>query len=213
MDEQANDDGVRRSYDTVAEEYARRLHDELAGKPLDRALLTALTEGLEPGAAIADLGCGPGQVAAWLAARGARTVGVDLSSRMVALGRERYPGVEFREGDLRALPAEDGEFGAAVALYSLIHLAPADLPRALAEARRVLRPAGLLLLAFHVGDEVRHLGEWWGHPVDVDFHFLDPSHVAGLLTAAGFTVEARLERVHYPHEAETRRAYLLARRG
>ncbi|TDC62222.1 class I SAM-dependent methyltransferase [Streptomyces hainanensis] len=208
-----NDDGVRRSYDTVAEEYAGRLHDELAGKPLDRALLTALLERAEPGAPIADLGCGPGHVAAWLADRGARAVGVDLSSRMVALGRERYPEVEFREGDLRALPAEAGEFGAAVALYSLIHLAPTDLPRALAEARRVLRPAGPLLLAFHVGDEVRHLGEWWGHPVDVDFHFLDPARVAGLLAEAGFTVEASLERVPYPHEAETRRAYLLARRG
>jgi hypothetical protein len=39
MGDQARHDSVRRSYDTVAEEYAARLHDELAGKPLDRALL------------------------------------------------------------------------------------------------------------------------------------------------------------------------------
>ena len=208
-----NHEGVRRSYDTVAEEYAARLHDELAGKPLDRALLAALLEQTEPGAAVADLGCGPGHVAAWLAEHGARTVGVDLSPGMVAVGGSRYPKVEFRQGDLRELPAGDGEFGAAVALYSIIHLAPEDLSLAFAEVHRVLRPAGLLLLSFHVGEETRHLDEWWGHDVDVDFHFLDPARIVTLLETAGFTVEARLERAAYPTEVDTRRAYLLARRA
>ncbi|MDG4861942.1 methyltransferase domain-containing protein [Streptomyces sp. T-3] len=204
---------VRASYDTVAEEYATRLHDELDGKPLDRALLTALLEQTEPDAAIADLGCGPGHVAAWLAGQGARTVGIDLSAGMVAEGRRRFPKVEFREGDLLELPARDGEFASAVALYTIIHLGPDELHRAFAEAHRVLRPSGLMLVAFHMGAEVRHLDEWWGHDVDVDFRFLDPAHIADLLEAAGFTVEMRMERTHYAAEAETRRAYLLARRG
>jgi ubiquinone/menaquinone biosynthesis C-methylase UbiE len=204
-------DAVRRSYDTVAEEYATRLHDELAGKPLDRALLGALVEQAE--SPIADLGCGPGHVAAWLADKGVRTVGIDLSEGMVETGRRRFPEVEFRQGDLLDLPAEDEEFGAAVALYTVIHLEPDDLPRAFQEARRVLRPSGLLLVSFHVGEEVRHLDEWWGHDVDVDFHFLDPTHIAGLLEAAGFTVEMRMTRANYPHEVETSRSYLLARRG
>ncbi|KAA2260084.1 methyltransferase domain-containing protein [Solihabitans fulvus] len=205
-------DRVRLSYDTVAEEYATRLCDELSGKPLDRALLASLLEQAEPDAPIADLGCGPGHVAAWLAERGARTVGVDLSAGMVEVGRHRYPAVEFRQGDLLSLPAGDGEFGAAVALYTIIHLAPQELRRAFEELGRVLRPAGLLLLSFHVGEEVRHLDEWWGHDVDVDFRFLDPTRIADLLADTGFTVEMRMERVNYPHEAATRRAYLLARR-
>lgn len=212
MSDHAQHDSVRHSYDTVAEEYAARLHDELAGKPLDRALLTCLMEQTEPGTAIADLGCGPGHVAAWLAANGARAVGIDLSAGMVEAGSRRFPRVEFREGDLLDLPASDGEFGSAVALYTIIHLRPGDLLRAFGEAARVLRPSGLLLLSFHIGDEVRHLDEWWGHDVDVDFRFLEPAHVAGLLEAAGFVVEMRLERSHYAHEVETRRAYLLARR-
>ncbi|TDC26344.1 class I SAM-dependent methyltransferase [Streptomyces sp. 8K308] len=208
-----NDEATRRSYDTVAEEYAARLHDELAAKPLDRALLATLLEQTAAGAAVADLGCGPGHVAAWLAEHGAKAVGIDLSAGMVAVAGARYPQVEFRQGDLRGLPAADGEFGAVVALYSIIHLASEDLPRALAEIRRVLRPSsGLLLLSFHVGDEIRHLDEWWGHEVDVDFHFLDPDRITSLVEAAGLTVEARLERAPYPHEAETRRAYLFARR-
>lgn len=212
MDGHAHRDSVRRSYDTVAEEYATRLHDELTAKPLDRALLDCLLEQTGPGGAIADLGCGPGHVAAWLAAKGARTVGIDLSPGMIEAGRRRFGQVEFREGDLLRLPAGDGEFGSAVAFYTIIHLDPGDLPRAFAEARRVLRPSGLLLLSFHIGEEVRHLDEWWGHDVDVDFRFLIPEHVAGLLEAAGFTVEMRMERAPYAHEAATHRAYLLARR-
>ncbi|KQV14559.1 MULTISPECIES: class I SAM-dependent methyltransferase [unclassified Kitasatospora] len=204
---------VRQSYDTVAEEYRTRIGDELAHKPLDRALLTALLEQTEPGTPVADLGCGPGHVAGWLAALGSRPVGIDLSPAMVAIARRDHPEVEFREGDLLHLPAADGEFGAAVALYSVIHLEPAELRPAFTEIRRTLRPGGLLLLAFHLGTEVRHLTEWWGHQVEVDFHFLDLRTVEDLLTTTGFTVEARLERTNYPQEAETRRGYLLARRA
>jgi len=213
MGDHARHDSVRHSYDTVAEEYTTRLHAELEGKPLDRALLTALLEQTEPGAPVGDLGCGPGHVAAWLAEKGARTVGVDLSAGMVEAGRGRFPQVEFRQGDLLELPAEDAEFGSLVALYTVIHLEPAELPRAFEEMARVLRPGGPLLVSFHIGEEVRHLDEWWGHCVDVDFRFLDPAHVTGLLEAAGLTVEMKLERTHYAHEAETRRAYVLARRS
>ncbi|WP_089010997.1 class I SAM-dependent methyltransferase [Micromonospora inositola] len=204
-------DRVRRSYDTVAEEYRSRLADELAGKPLDRALLAALVEEAGPGVVVADLGCGPGHVTAWLAGHGVRAVGIDLSPEMVAVARRAYPAAEFREGDLLRLPADDGEFGAAVALYSVIHLDPGELRPACAELRRVLRPGAPLLVAVHLGSEVRHLDEWWGHRVDVDFHFFAAETVVAALTDAGLAVEARLERVAYPQEAATRRLYVLAR--
>ncbi|SCF13417.1 class I SAM-dependent methyltransferase [Micromonospora mirobrigensis] len=203
---------VRRSYDTVAETYRERIGDELDGKPLDRALLAALVEEAGPEPVVVDLGCGPGHVAAWLAGQGVRAVGVDLSPAMVATGRAAYPGVEFREGDLLGLPAADGEFDAAVALYSVIHLAADELRPAFAEMRRVLRPDGTLLVAFHVGTETRHLDDWWGHPVDVDFHFFPVELVADALRDVGLVVRARLERSPLPQEASTERCYLLARR-
>ena len=120
---------VRQSYDAVAEEYLERFRNELAGKPLDRALLACLAEEAEDGAPVADLGCGPGHVAAWLAGRGVASVGIDLSPAMIAAGRRDYPQVEFRQGDFLRLPATDGEFAAAVAFYSIIHLQPAELGR------------------------------------------------------------------------------------
>lgn len=203
---------VRRSYDAVAEPYATGFRDELGHKPLDRALLTALLEQAGAGAPVADLGCGPGHVTGWLAAQGAAAVGIDLSGAMVELARTEHPAIEFRQGDLLDLPARDGEFAAVVALYSIIHLTAAELPRAFQEIHRVLRPGGPLLVSFHIGAEVRRLTEWLGREVDVDFHFFAPDDVAEALDAAGLTTCARLERVHHPEEVETRRAYLMARR-
>ena len=106
---------VRRSYDAVAGDYTECFRDELAAKPLDRALLACLAEEADAGAPVADLGCGPGHVAAWLVGRGVASVGIDLSPGMIAVGRRDYPQVEFREGDLLRLPAADGEFGYPVA--------------------------------------------------------------------------------------------------
>ena len=203
---------VRRSYDAVAEAYAADFRDELAGKPLDRALLACLAEQAGSGTPIADLGCGPGHVAAWLAGRGVAAVGIDLSPGMIAVGRRDYPHVKFRVGDLLELPAKDGEFGAAIAFYSIIHLEAGELARAFEEIHRVLRPGGLFLVAFHIGEEVRHLDQWWGLAVDVDFRFFQPSEVANAIERVGFQAEMRLERVSYPGEVATCRAYLLARR-
>jgi SAM-dependent methyltransferase len=205
-------DSIRRGYDAVAEDYVAGFRDELDHKPLDRALLACLIEQCETAAPIADLGCGPGHVAGWLEGSGVRAVGVDLSAEMVGIGRREYPGVEFRDGDLLDLPAADGEFGAVVALYSVIHLEPAELPRAFEEMSRVLRPGGRALVAFHIGDEVRHMDEWWGHDVDVDFHFFETADVVTAMEGAGFLIDARLERTNHPEEVETRRGYLLARR-
>jgi ubiquinone/menaquinone biosynthesis C-methylase UbiE len=205
-------DNVRRSYDALAERYSAELGEELVYKPLDRALLAMLVEQLPPDTPIADLGCGPGHVAAWLSAQGVPTIGIDMSPGMVAVGSREHPEVEFRLGDLLSLPASDNEFGSAVAFYSIIHLMRDELGPAFSEVRRVLVPGGRLLLAFHVGDEVRHVDELWGQSVDLDFRFLDAREVVKVLHAAGFDVEAQLERTNYPEEVETRRAYLLARR-
>lgn len=212
MEGSRDHDSVRRSYDAVAEHYLASSGGELAGKPLDRALLACLLEQSGQDAPVADLGCGPGHVAAWLASGGAAVVGIDLSPGMIAAGRREHPEVDFREGDFLALPAAAGEFTAVVALYSIIHLESGELRGAFAEICRVLRPGGLVLVAFHAGTEVRHLDQWWGQQVDVDFRFFEPAYIAEVMEATGLPVEARLERASYPQEVQTRRAYLLARR-
>ena len=83
----------RRSYDSVVARYEQAIGDQLAVKPLDRALLAAAADQCA-GGVVGDLGCGPGHVAAHLTALGAHVVGVDLSPAMCALaGRRGVPAV------------------------------------------------------------------------------------------------------------------------
>jgi hypothetical protein len=82
------------------------------------------------------------------------------------------------------------------------------------EMRRVLQAGGLLLLAFHVGDEIVHFDNLWDQTVSIDFHFFRSDEVADSLRSAGFTVEEIVERDPYAEiEAQTRRGYILARRN
>ena len=132
-------DATRTWSDAVAETYVRLFGDELAGKPLDRALLAAFVETVS--GPVADLGCGPGHVTAHLHRLGCQAFGIDLSPEMVAAARRAYPAVSFSRGDMTQLDITSGSLGGIVAFYSIIHLPPDLLPLALAEFARVLAPA------------------------------------------------------------------------
>jgi SAM-dependent methyltransferase len=204
---------TRASYDSVAADYAERFQGELAGKPLDRALFAVFAELVQAAAGpVADIGCGPGHVAAYLHDLGLNAFGIDLSPEMIAVARRSYPGLRFDEGSMTALNLPDGHLGGLVAMYSIIHIPPDQLPTVFAEFHRVLASGGYLLLAFQAGDERRHVTEAFGRPVRVDAYRLPPDRVAELLTQAGLDLFAQLLRE--PHEGfETdQRAYLLARK-
>ena len=203
---------TRESYDELAATYTERLFTELAGKPLDRHLLSRLAEDVRGHGLVADLGCGPGHVSRHLHDQGVRMLGIDLSPRMIDSARQRSPDIEFRVGDMRALDLPDGALAGIVAFYSLIHIGEPEMGATLRELRRVLAPGGLLLVAFHIGEETVHRDELWGHTVSLDFRFLMPSPMVARLIEAGFAVLERVEREPYPEvEHPSRRCYLLAR--
>ncbi|MCA1593164.1 MAG: methyltransferase domain-containing protein [Acidobacteria bacterium] len=215
-DSQVNDESavaLQSSYDRVAVEYAARIYDELKDKPLDRQLLDQFAERVRDFGTTCDVGCGPGQVAAYLHACGVRVFGIDLSTGMVEQARRLNPGIRFDVGDMLSLDLADDSLAGVAAFYSIIHVPRAEVVRALRELRRVLGPGGLLLLAFHVGAETIHLEEWWGERVSVDFRFFQPDEMTAHLKSAGFEVEEVIEREAYKDvEHQSRRAYIFARK-
>ncbi|GIJ45952.1 methyltransferase [Virgisporangium aliadipatigenens] len=200
---------TRESYDRVAVDYAALLEDELAGKPLDRALLTTFAEQVGDGR-VADVGCGPGRITRFLRDLGADVEGIDLSPGMVAEARRRHPDLPFRVGSAEALDIGDGALGGVLAWYSIIHTPTEGLPAVLAEFRRVLRPGGQLLMAFQAGDEPRDLDRAYGHPVALRVHRRGPQLVERMLDDAGLTVHTRVLREPAGTMESSAQAYLMA---
>ena len=113
-----------------------------------------------------------------------------------------------------SLDAPNDSLAGIVAWYSIIHVPDKHLPAVFAEFHRVVRPGGLVLFAFQVGDEPRRLTEALGHAVDLEFRRRRPDDVAKLLRAAGFGVRAQLVREPERDGSETtQHAYLLVEKA
>jgi SAM-dependent methyltransferase len=199
-------------YNRVAKEYVERIFNELEYKPLDRQLLDRFAGSITGPAC--DLGCGPGQIARYLRERGVDVCGIDLSSEMVEQARRLNPGIRFAQGNMLSLDVADERFGGIAAFYSIIHIPRDEVVAALGEMKRVLRPEGLLLLSFHIGDETLHIEDLWGEKVSLNFSFFRPDEMEGYLKSAGFRVEETIERPPYETvEYQSHRAYIFARKA
>ena len=212
IDEKITD--VQSGYDLVAEEYARRIYDELQHKPLDCRLLDRFAESVRNAGVACDLGCGPGQVARHLQGRGIQICGMDLSPGMIQCARQLNPGIEFKQGDMRVLPVADNSWAGIAAFYAIVNLPPDDLVQALREMMRVLLPGGRLLLSFHIGDDTSQVEDLWGSGAVLEFHLFRVSTVEDHIRRAGFEIEETIEREPYAPEVEyqSRRAYNFARK-
>jgi SAM-dependent methyltransferase len=187
----AKTDELRAAHDVLAEFYAERLAGALEGSPADRAVLGVfcdLVRDAGVGGGVADVGCGTGRLAPFLAARGLEPRGVDLSPDMVRVARRDNPGFDYQVADLRELPFGDATLAGVVCWYSLMYLAPEDRPGAFAELARVVRPGGHLVTAFKAGDgALRRGGQGTGLGIAFDIYWLPPDEMERLVTDAGFT--------------------------
>jgi len=131
------------------------------GPPLEPAVDAAIS--LQPDESLLDVGTGPGDFLKRLRMSGhrGRLVGIDASAGMVAKARAATDDVEFLQGDAQLLPFPDQSFDVVTARHMLYHVA--DIPLALGEARRVLRPKGRFLAVTNIrenmGDYRKALGE------------------------------------------------------
>ncbi len=157
-----------------------RLRGELFGERCTGAALLGL---LDPNWIVADIGCGTGEATELLAPFAAKVVAIDREQSMLVAARARlgdFDNVDFREGDLNALPAKAGEFHAAVAMLVLHHVA--DVSAALREIARTLRPGGTLLFVDMVAHGHQEFRLTMGHQ-HLGFSETD---VASLAKSSGF---------------------------
>ena len=103
---------------------------------------------------VLDAGCGSGRMCRDLSDRGCTLHGVDLSPGMIALAQRDHPGLATQVASIADLPFPDARFDGLLGWYSIIHVPDARLSEVFQEARRVLRPGWVMLVAFQAGDGV-----------------------------------------------------------
>jgi ubiquinone/menaquinone biosynthesis C-methylase UbiE len=143
--------------------------------------------GMDP-ARVLEVGCGQGGFAEALMQRGVDVVAVDQSQRMVELTAAR--GVDARRADVQSLPFDDHAFDVVVANYMLYHVP--DLPLALSQVTRVLRPGGALVAATNSRRQLQELWTLVDRP-STDSETFRSEHAARLLGAAGFEKVERID--------------------
>ncbi|WP_216913121.1 class I SAM-dependent methyltransferase [Nocardia noduli] len=199
------------AYDDIADLYVEVVEGQLAAQPLDRAMLDTFSELLRANESgpVLEVGCGAGRITDYLSGRGLDISGIDVSARMIAYARGRYPGLRFDEGSMERLDFGDGALAGLVAWYSIIHLPPDRVPDVLSEFYRVLRPKGHALLAFQA-IETSVAVEAFDHRVALSYRW-SPPRLAEVLRDIGFTEVCRMVRQPEPDERGAQ-GYLLVTR-
>ena len=162
-------------------------------RPAWRAVVTAT--GIGPGSRVLDVGCGSGELLAYLDRLGASPAGIDPAPGMVALARSRVAGADVRLGSFEHLPWLDGSFDVVTA-FNALQFAD-DTLDALAECVRVVRPGGHVAVANWAEGERNDLNqieaavaEAAGEAPLPDGDLRQPGRLERLLAEAGLDVVA-----------------------
>lgn len=189
---------VRQAYAAVAELYIGLFGTREQVHADDLAFIGRHLAG-RPGTVL-DLGCGPGHITGYLCSLGVDATGIDMVPEFIAHAQAAHPSVRYQLGSMENLDVADHSVAGILAWGSLIHLPPQDLDGVLAEFRRVMAPAGTLVLGLFVGDEVAA----FDHKVVTAYRW-PVDEFSERLARAGFTEVERLQRpsegTHRPHAA------------
>jgi ubiquinone/menaquinone biosynthesis C-methylase UbiE len=204
---------IRNAYDRSADEYARLFFRELDYKHLDRKLYDLFAERTNGNGPVLEIGCGPGEVSAYLYGRGLSDLtGMDFCPGMIRNAVKLCPGVSFEEADVMAIPRKDGSIAGVVAPYLIVNFSDDEIRRAVKEIARVLMPEGWFLMSFHCGSENIHVDDFLVKDNPLDFPLFDPDKIEKTVNDSGLKTVEKIVRSPYPDESETTRCYLFTRK-
>ncbi len=208
---QQNMDKISNVYDSVSKEYAEAFFREHEKKPKDQEILYKFSQEIGDKSPVWDFGCGPGQTTKYIKNLGIQISGLDLSGRILDQARIQHPDIHFQKGNILELEFENNSIAAIVAFYAIVHFTKDQVIKAFYETYRVLKPNGMLLLTYHIGDVTIHLDEFLGKQIEIDFVFFTTDFIVGCLKNCGFEKIEIIEREPYPEvEYQSRRAYVFA---
>lgn len=204
---------IRNAYNAAAQVYADSFYHELYSKPLDVKLLDLFCERVNPTLPVCELGCGPGEISAYLKYKGLDMIGVDISGEMIKVTEKLNPAIKFQTGDVFNLDFSDESLSGVLAPFLFVNYELKDIRKGIQEIHRVLSLEGIFYLSFHTDGDRISVGDFLVEKNQLEFIFLDVDDVRDLLSSCGFEVIESI--VRYPYkdvEHQNKRAYLFARK-
>ena len=161
---------------------------------------------------ILDAGCGTGTDSAHMASRGFEVTGVDLSAGMLAIAKERFPGIDFRIMDIRSLDFTE-KFSGILASFSIIHLPKADVPAVLRNFYRLLNAGGILFLSVQEGESAEKMVKtYFSGEEKIFLNVISREELKRLVREAGFSIIKDYIRGPKENEIKYNKYTLLARK-
>jgi SAM-dependent methyltransferase len=206
---------VRVAYDKVADSYADNFRATEPEQPVELAMIQYFASLLPGDRRVLDAGCGAGRLMPVLASHGCVASGADLSPGMIRRAQRDHSSFPTEVASLTSLPYPDESFDGYFSWYSTIHSPDHDLPSIFIEAARVLRPGGLILVAFQSGHGTQDVSAAYrrhGHHVTLERYNRTPDDIATALANVGLREVARLERQPAEGRERDSQAVFIARR-
>ncbi|PKM92157.1 MAG: hypothetical protein CVU81_01965 [Euryarchaeota archaeon HGW-Euryarchaeota-1] len=175
-------------YDKIAEQYAKKF-------PNPSEHINEFLALLPKNAKILDAGCGVGIDSNYMASKGFEIVGIDLSTEMLKLAKQKFPQIDFRQEDIRKLDFPPNSFDGILASCSIVHIPKKDVPALLEKFHQILKNEGVIYLALQEGKpEEIFIDEPLKPDEKLFLNIISFDEIKSLLVKKGFSIVKKYER-------------------
>jgi ubiquinone/menaquinone biosynthesis C-methylase UbiE len=199
-----------KAYSKIASDYRKSNINELQKKPLDRKIYDLFYDKVVNTGTVLEIGCGPGEISNYLWMKGLDIIGIDYSKEMIEEAKSFNGEINFEIGNVFELKYATGTVAGIVAPYLIVNFTIEEVKEALAEMNRVLRPKGILLVTFHIGDDEEKIFEdFFIAGNRITYNFFMTETIKRSLVETGFELHEIVVKEPYQGEVTTR-AFIFA---